>query len=110
MLFLIPVAIIVLVAWFYTEQLPDIPQFTYKQAIGLDKDNFLSKNSSLAKKYKGFRQYIKQKELTNKAPYKIKTPPGYRNLVDNTMPCGIRSAFYITWNDNSFVSLQRNIH
>ena len=110
MLFLIPVAIIVLVAWFYTEQLPDIPQFTYKQAIGLDKENFLSKNSSLAKKYKGFRQYIAQKELTNKLPYKIKTPAGYRNLVNNTMPCGIRSAFYITWNENSFVSLQRNIH
>jgi peptidoglycan-N-acetylglucosamine deacetylase len=110
LLLLIPLALIVLVAWFLTERLPDIPQLTYKQAIGLDKENFLSKNSSLAKKYKGFRQYIDQKELTNKAPYKTKALPGFHNIINNTMPCGIRSAFYITWNDNSFVSLQRNIH
>ena len=110
LLLLIPLAILVLVAWFFTERLPDIPQLSYKQAIGLDKENFLSKNSSLAKKYKGFRQYIDQRDLTNKAPYKIKTPAGYRNLVNNKMPCGIRSAFYVTWNNNSFVSLQRNIH
>lgn len=110
LLLLIPLAILVLVAWFFTERLPDIPQLTYKQALGLEKENFLSKNSSIAKKYKGFRQFIDQKELTNKAPYKIKTPPGYRNLVNNKMPSGIRSAFYVTWNNNSFVSLQRNIH
>lgn len=110
LLLLIPLALFVLIAWFFTERLPDIPQLTYKQAIGLDKENFLSKNSRLAKKYKGFRQYINQKELTNKSPYKIKTPAGFRNIVNNKMPCGIRSAFYITWNNNSFVSLQRNIH
>jgi cellulose synthase/poly-beta-1,6-N-acetylglucosamine synthase-like glycosyltransferase/spore germination protein YaaH/peptidoglycan/xylan/chitin deacetylase (PgdA/CDA1 family) len=110
LLLLIPLAILVLVAWFFTERLPDIPQLTYKQAIGLDKENLLSKNSLLAKKYKGFRQYIDQKELTNKALYKVKIPACYRNLVNNTMPCGIRAAFYVTWNNNSFVSLQRNIH
>jgi poly-beta-1,6 N-acetyl-D-glucosamine synthase len=110
LLLLIPLGLLILVAWFFTEQLPGIPQLTYKQAIGLEKENFLSKSSLIAKKYKGFRQYIDQKELTNKAPYKIKTPAGYRNLVDNKMPCGIRSAFYITWNNNSFISLQRNIH
>jgi peptidoglycan-N-acetylglucosamine deacetylase len=110
MLFFVPLAIIALIAWFYTEQLPEVPQFSYKQAIGLDKENFLSKSSSLAKKYKGFRQYIDQKELTNKSPYRTKTPSGYRDIINNQMPCGIRSAFYITWNENSFVSLQRNIH
>ncbi|MER3498978.1 MAG: glycosyl transferase family 2 [Chitinophagaceae bacterium] len=110
LLLLILLAILILVAWFFTERPPDIPQFTYKQAIGLEKENLLSKNSLLAKKYKGFRQYIDQKDLINKAPYKIKTPAGYRNLVNNKMPCGIRSAFYITWDNNSFLSLQRNIH
>lgn len=110
LLLLIPLGLLVLIAWFFTEQLPNIPQLTYKQAIGLEKENFLSKSSLIAKKYKGFRQYIDQRELTNKAPYKIKTPAGYRNLVDNKMSCGIRSAFYVTWNNNSFVSLQRNIH
>lgn len=110
LLLLIPLALLVLIAWFATEQLPNIPQLTYKQAIGLEKENFLSKSSLIAKKYKGFRQFIDQKELTNKLPYKTKIPAGYRNLVNNKMPCGIRSAFYVTWNNNSYVSLQRNIH
>lgn len=110
LLLLIPIALLVLIAWFVTEQYPNIPQFTYKQAMGLDKENFLSKNSLLAKKYKGFRQFIDQKELTNKAPYKTKVPATYRNIVNSKMPVPVRSAFYVTWNDNSFISLQRNIH
>lgn len=110
LLLLLPLALLVLIAWFFTERLPDIPQLTYKRAIGLDKENFLSKNSLLAKKYKGFRQYIDQKGITGKFPYKTKKHTGFRNLPNNKMPCGIRSAFYVTWNDNSFVSLQRNIH
>lgn len=110
LLLLIPLALLVMITWFLTERLPDIPQLTYKQAIGLEKENFLSKNSLIAKKYKGFRKFIDQKDLTSKAPYKTKTPPGYRNLINNKMPCGIRSAFYVTWNNNSFASLQRNIH
>jgi len=110
LLLFILLAFLVIIAWFLTEQLPNIPQLAYKQAIGIDKDNLLSKNSSLAKKYKGFRQFIDQRELTNKSPYKTKIAQGFRNLMSNTMPCGIRSAFYVTWNENSFISLQRNIH
>lgn len=109
-LLLIPIALLVLITWFITEQLPHVPQLTSRQAIGIDKENFLSKNSLLAKKYKGIRDYIYQKELTNKSPYKIKVPSGFRNITNTALPCGIRSAFYVTWNENSFVSLQRNIH
>ena len=84
------------------------PMKAYKQAL-IEKQNFLSRNSLLAKKYKGFRQYINQRELTNKAPYAIKIPPGFRNITNNNMACGIRSAFYVAWNQESFFSLQRNI-
>lgn len=102
-------AILALVIWFLTETLPNLPQLSsYKQALA-GQQNFLSKNSLLAKKYKGFRQYISQKEVVNKSPYKTKVPRGYRNITDNQMPCGIRSAFYVTWNKESLVSLQRNI-
>jgi cellulose synthase/poly-beta-1,6-N-acetylglucosamine synthase-like glycosyltransferase/spore germination protein YaaH/peptidoglycan/xylan/chitin deacetylase (PgdA/CDA1 family) len=103
------IAVLAIVIWFFTEKLPNLPQLSsYKQALS-GQQNFLSKNSLLAKKYKGFRQYINQKEVTNKAPYKTKVPAGYRNISNTNMPCGIRSAFYVTWNKQSLVSLQRNI-
>jgi cellulose synthase/poly-beta-1,6-N-acetylglucosamine synthase-like glycosyltransferase/spore germination protein YaaH/peptidoglycan/xylan/chitin deacetylase (PgdA/CDA1 family) len=106
----IAVAFLAIIIWFITEKLPNLPQLSsYKQALSAQQ-NFLSRNSQLAKKYKGYRQYINQKDLTNKAPYKMKTTPGYRNIINNNMPCGIRSAFYVTWNKQSLISLQRNIH
>ena len=88
---------------------PSIPPLRAKQAL-VEQKNFLSENSALARKYRGFRKFISQKELTNHAPYRPKIPPAFRNLFNTTMPCGIRSAFYVTWNQQSFYSLQRNIH
>ncbi|HJW18765.1 MAG TPA: polysaccharide deacetylase family protein [Flavisolibacter sp.] len=106
----IGIAILAIIFWFVTEKLPNLPQLaSYKQVLSAQQ-NFLSRNSQLAKKYKGYRQYINQKDLTNKAPYKMKTAPGYRNIINNNMPCGIRSAFYVTWNKQSLISLERNIH
>jgi cellulose synthase/poly-beta-1,6-N-acetylglucosamine synthase-like glycosyltransferase/spore germination protein YaaH/peptidoglycan/xylan/chitin deacetylase (PgdA/CDA1 family) len=106
----IGLAILAIIFWFITEKLPTLPQLaSYKQVLSAQQ-NFLSRNSQLAKKYKGYRQYINQKDLTNKAPYKMKTSPGYRNIINNDMPCGIRSAFYVTWNKQSLISLERNIH
>jgi spore germination protein YaaH len=106
----IGLAILAIIFWFITEKLPTLPQLaSYKQVLSAQQ-NFLSRNSQLAKKYKGYRQYINQKDLTNKAPYKMKTAPGYRNIINNNMPCGIRSAFYVTWNKQSLISLERNIH
>jgi poly-beta-1,6 N-acetyl-D-glucosamine synthase len=108
-LFLIPFFIATLVVFYFTAEMPGFPQLTSaKQAI--TSQDFLSSNSLLARKYKGFRQYINQKELTSKGPYKAKLPAGFRNIISNTMPCGIRSAFYVTWNGQSFASLQRNIN
>jgi cellulose synthase/poly-beta-1,6-N-acetylglucosamine synthase-like glycosyltransferase/spore germination protein YaaH/peptidoglycan/xylan/chitin deacetylase (PgdA/CDA1 family) len=108
-LLLIPIAIVIAVVSYVTEKLPDLPILrAQKQALS-EHQNFLSKNSLLAKKYKGFRQYINQRELTNKAPYKTSVPPGFRDIANTGMPCGIRSAFYVTWNAQSFTSLQRNI-
>src|SRR6476620_848647 len=105
----IGIAILAIIFWFVTEKLPNLPQLaSYKQVLSAQQ-NFLSRNSQLAKKYKGYRQYINQKDLTNKAPYKMKTAPGYRNIINNNMPCGIRSAFYVTWNKPSLISLSCNI-
>lgn len=110
LLVLIPLAIIAFILWLRVHQLPPVPDLkAYKQAL-IEKETFLSKNSLLARKYKGFRQYINQRELTNKTPYATKVAPGFRNNLGNTTPCGIRSAFYVAWNKESLASLQHNIN
>jgi cellulose synthase/poly-beta-1,6-N-acetylglucosamine synthase-like glycosyltransferase/spore germination protein YaaH/peptidoglycan/xylan/chitin deacetylase (PgdA/CDA1 family) len=109
---LIPVAILAIVIAISQMQLPNIPhlQSALSKKALTDTTSFLSKNSLLAKKYKGFRQFIDQKELTNKVPYAGKVPPGFRNITNTTMPAGIRSAFYVAWDPQSFYSLQRNVN
>jgi cellulose synthase/poly-beta-1,6-N-acetylglucosamine synthase-like glycosyltransferase/spore germination protein YaaH/peptidoglycan/xylan/chitin deacetylase (PgdA/CDA1 family) len=64
----------------------------------------------------GFQKYINHKEkkvaerkaalLAPTAP-KYQLPPAYPSF--NRFPCGIRSAFYVAWDPQSFYSLQRNI-
>ncbi|MFL5742192.1 MAG: glycosyltransferase [Flavisolibacter sp.] len=109
LLFLIPLALLAFVIGIIFVYVPSIPALRAKQVL-VEQENFLSKNSLLAKKYKGFRKYINQKELTSKTPYATPVQPGFRNILNNNMPTGIRAAFYVTWNQQSFFSLQRNIH
>lgn len=110
MLLFIPLSILVFViVYLFYIYVPGVPSFKEYRRVLTGHQSFLSKNSLLAKKYKGFRQFIHQKDLTNKIPYKSKTAPGYRNIFNTRMPAGIRSAFYVTWSPGSFTSLQRNI-
>ncbi len=113
LLLLIPIAILAIVIAISQMQLPNIPhlQSALSKKALTDTTSFLSKNSLLAKKYKGFRQFIDQKELTFKMPYaSAKVPPGFRNITNTSLPCGIRSAFYVAWDPQSFYSLQRNVN
>jgi cellulose synthase/poly-beta-1,6-N-acetylglucosamine synthase-like glycosyltransferase/spore germination protein YaaH/peptidoglycan/xylan/chitin deacetylase (PgdA/CDA1 family) len=105
----VPLAFIAFIAGLIYLYVPALPPLRAKQAL-VDHQNFLSENSSLAKKYRGFRKYILQKELTNRAPYGQKVRENFRNPFSGNLPCGIRSAFYVTWSQQSFYSLQRNIH
>src|SRR5436305_1975908 len=113
LLLLIPVAILAIIIAISQMQLPNIPhlQSALSKKALTDTTSFLSKNSILAKKYKGFRQFIDQKELTNKVPYlSSKVPAGFRDITNTTFPAGIRSAFYVAWDPQSFYSLQRNVN
>ena len=80
--------------------------------------------TKLSKEYKGFRDYISDKKLhTNYEKEKQATLNRYkkfqntindvnRNEVINgwdRFPAGIRSAFYVAWDPQSFFSLKRNI-
>ena len=88
----------------------------YKKAIVAAKP-FLQE-TKLSKEYKGFRQYISEKK-----PYTRESffhtgllqngQPLRNNIVADTswthFPCGIRSAFYVAWDPQSYFSLKRCI-
>jgi peptidoglycan-N-acetylglucosamine deacetylase len=111
LILLFPIALAIIFITLFHESLPQLPDFkAYKQAFSA-KTNVLSANSKLAARYQGFRKFITQKELTNKNPYANRhIPKGFRNITSQTAPCAIRAAFYVTWNEQSFTSLQSNVN
>jgi len=97
----------------YTPAIPNLNNHTAQLTNGLPDKNEVP----ISKKWApGFEKYIKRKEkkaaekkaalLAPTAP-KYQLPPAYPSF--NRFPCGIRSAFYVAWDPQSFYSLQRNI-
>lgn len=107
----------------YTPSLPKLKSLQYKKVLD-STQSFVYKNSLIARQYGGFRKYINEQKPYLQGEFKPKKmQPG--DLHNNTFtqhpnsdedfnaftkfPCGIRSAFYVTWDPQSFYSLQRNI-
>jgi len=100
--------------------LPAIPRLKeqgqqYKKVLDSTRDIVYS-NSLIARKYQGFRQYITDKEahFNNTLYFKNNRVRNLKNVpnaspLDTSLPCSIRSAFYVAWDPQSFFSLQRNI-
>jgi peptidoglycan-N-acetylglucosamine deacetylase len=97
----------------YTPAIPNLNNRTAQLTNGLPDKN----DVPISKKWApGFEKYIRNKEkkaaekkaalLAPTAP-KYQLPPAYPSF--NRFPCGIRSAFYVAWDPQSFYSLQRNI-
>ena len=100
----------------YTPSLPHLKNQQYKKA--LSPNSYVYKNSLLARQYGGFRKYITQQYATLQASSTSasrKTYPATGKSQDSAynsfskFPSGIRSAFYVAWDPQSFYSLQRNI-
>ncbi|RYY92568.1 MAG: glycosyl transferase family 2, partial [Chitinophagaceae bacterium] len=92
--------IVAVLATMLTAQNPEMPQLReFRQA--LTDSTTPPGQSKLARRYKSFRQYISQHELSNKAPYH----GGGRPTAS-----GLRAGFYVNWDPESFISLQRNVH
>jgi cellulose synthase/poly-beta-1,6-N-acetylglucosamine synthase-like glycosyltransferase/spore germination protein YaaH/peptidoglycan/xylan/chitin deacetylase (PgdA/CDA1 family) len=111
----------VIIVTLVTGYMPSVPRLKeqgiqYKRTLDSGK-NLIYQNSLIAQKYRGFRQYITDKTAhINNNLYFLKNNR-VRNLqevppaapLDTTLPCAIRSAFYVAWDPQSFFSLQRNI-
>jgi hypothetical protein len=110
----------VLVITLVTGYMPSVPRLReqglqYKKALDSNK-TLIYQNSLIAQKYQGFRQYITDKEahFNNNLFFKNARVRYLQNVpaaapLDTSLPCAIRSAFYVAWDPQSFFSLQRNI-
>ena len=97
----------------YTPSLPHLK--TGQNVKALPAQAYRYKNSLIAEKYKGFQDFIAQEAAGFPRHTRQKPFPFICNAKDssyagfNQFPAGIRSAFYVAWDPQSFYSLQRNI-
>ena len=117
------ILIAALVIMLIIDKSPNLPfKQDYKSVITASRP--FMQETRLSKEYKGFRKYIADKKLhTNYEKEKRdridrqkKNSAGMLNAdiditIDswNRFPAGIRSAFYVAWDPQSFFSLKRNI-
>ncbi len=101
---------------------PEVPALNESMKKILQPDQPFAENSRITRDYAGFRQFITAKYDRKRNFYQQKK---YRSLADFNpllspqielkgrpffdFPGGIRSAFYVTWNPQSYYSLKNNI-
>lgn len=116
---LITILIVILIITLSQNKDPKVPlKEEYKKAI--TSATPLYQETKLSKEYKGFRQYIDEKKAHKQGAYiPIDSTSGmwsrlfaqYKvNNNWNLFPSGIRAAFYVAWDAQSFFSLRRNIN
>ncbi|MDQ6608708.1 MAG: polysaccharide deacetylase family protein, partial [Bacteroidota bacterium] len=107
------IAVVVIIVLFNTDPQPSVPHMKqrsqeYKKLLTSDK-SIVYKNSELAEKYAGFRKYINDKDVRSEPYTAMPSQVFSQKQFPAPFPSGIRSAFYVAWDPQSFYSLQRNI-
>lgn len=103
---------------FIIDRIPNMPfKQDYRSVVTAQKP-FL-KNNSIAREYKGFRDFFKEKKAHNNyaaEAAKLRRFEGKGDSVTqkyiadwSSKTAGIRSAYYVSWDPQSFLSLKRNI-
>jgi poly-beta-1,6 N-acetyl-D-glucosamine synthase len=120
-LFLILGIVVIIIALSHVN-LPMLPRMLNAQEkqVLLDTNNsWLTGNSKIAKQYGGFRKFINEKEIYNQGAFPI--PKRFRKQngvivhADSNFysfqkfPAGIRAAFFVDWDAQSYSSLELNI-
>ncbi|MEO7312068.1 MAG: polysaccharide deacetylase family protein [Chitinophagaceae bacterium] len=110
------VSVVVVALWLHRD--PDMPlKEAYKKVMVEGKP--LLQESKITKEYKGMRQYISEtkphlhgnylpQDSSRRSLFQVL---GFNNADTswNRFPCGIRSAFYVAWDPQSYFSLKRSI-
>ncbi len=101
-------AVIIFIA-LKTEYVPKLPiEGIAKKAIQQRK-NFIEKTSRLPLEDKGFKNFIYTKWARGKGCGEAKAIPVSASLKSWQSPAGIRAAFYVAWDPQSFFSLKKSI-
>ncbi|MCY7420641.1 MAG: glycosyltransferase [Chitinophagaceae bacterium] len=102
-------AVIIFIA-IKTEFVPNLPiEGVAKKAIQQRK-NFIEKTSKLPAEYKGFKEFINTKWAKGKGCGEAMAIPVSASFKSWQSPAGIRAAFYVAWDPQSFFSLKRSIN
>nr|WP_321379519.1 glycosyltransferase [uncultured Bacteroides sp.] len=121
--FIVCMLIAALIIMLIIDKSPSLPfRHDYRSVVTASKP--FMQESKLSKEYKGFRDYISDKKFhSNYEKEKLAAQARYKKFETNfndknsnkitnnwdMFPAGIRSAFYVAWDPQSFFSLKRNI-
>ncbi|WP_321424216.1 polysaccharide deacetylase family protein [uncultured Bacteroides sp.] len=121
--FIAAILIAALIIMLFIDKSPSLPfRQDYRSVVTASKP--FMQETKLSKEYKGFREYIsdkkwhtnyeKENEASLKRYRKFQSNKNEPNVVKsietwNKFPAGIRSAFYVAWDPQSYFSLKRNI-
>src|SRR5450432_3306750 len=121
-LFFIVIGIAVIIITLSRGDIPLMPHLLgeqEKQALLDTSSNSIFSKTKIGKQYGGFRKYINEKEMYNRGAYPIpkrfKRKNGVLVHADpdfysfHKFGAGIRAAFYVDWDPQSYSSLERNI-
>ena len=107
--FCILLAGVILIIALKTEYIPTLPiEGVAKKAI-LQRQGFIEKSLKLPAKDKGFKDFINTKWSKGKGCGEAPFMPLSASLKSWQSPAGIRAAFYVAWDPQSFFSLKRSI-
>ncbi len=122
-IFIACILIAALIIMLIIDKSPSLPfRHDYRSVVTASKP--FMQESKLSKEYKGFRDYISDKKFhSNYEKEKLEAQARYKKFETNfndknsnkilnswdMFPAGLRSAFYVAWDPQSFFSLKRNI-
>lgn len=108
LIFCVVFAVIVIFIAMKTEFTPNLPMEGVAKKALQDRKNFIEKNAKLPKEYAGFQKFINTRWAKGKGCGQAR-PVKASSLNSWESVAGIRSAFYVAWDAQSYFSLKRSI-
>ena len=110
LIFCLILSIVVIFIAVKTEFTPNLPMEGVAKRAIQDRKKFIEKTRKLPKEYAGFQKFINTKwaKGVGCGQGALVTPASNTSITWNS-PAGIRAAFYVAWDPQSFFSLKRSI-
>src|SRR4051794_2997460 len=110
LIFCLAIAVAVIFIAIKTEYTPQLQMEGVAKKALQERKNFIEKSVRLPKEYTGFKQFINTRWAKGKGCGQNVALAATSSSSNNwNSPAGIRSAFYVAWDPQSFFSLKRGI-